>query len=259
MFNVEWRTGVGYGDFVTGLGYAHTACLKYQIPVNINFHWKHSRDHLYSNLDTETIVDRCDYVYSIIKQHPLVSVSHSFDSNPKYRFINQLDEFNPLHGLWYSSLKSKQTNKVVLWTTRHNVEFPGKSKDPAFLHWDRIQEKVESYGYEIIEVTYRTPISELVHHINECAFGIGYDGLAHQLFKFMWKPCIVFCERMTLNNLLIPQAALENDPVKFLKNDLNKYLEISKQKIQSLKLQHQKYIDNKMNPYEHRLYNTPIY
>ena len=44
MLDIEWKTGVGYGDFVTGLGYAHTTCLKYQTPVNINFHWNHSKD-----------------------------------------------------------------------------------------------------------------------------------------------------------------------------------------------------------------------
>lgn len=258
MLDVQWRAGVGYGDFVTGLGYAHTISLKCQVPVNINFHWNHSKDFQFSPSDPETIVSRCDYVYGVMKKSPLVTYSHTFNSKPPYRFINQFDEFNPLHGLWYTELKCNESKNVVLWTSRKNINFPGKDKDPAFRHWNKIEDKLRSLGFSVIEVTYRTPVQEKIDLIRDCAFGIGYDGLAHQLFKFMWKPVIVICGRIGLNKLLIPQAALEHSPEKFLENDLEVYLGISRSNIERLKQEHKKYYNSFMNPYEHKLYNTAI-
>lgn len=258
MLDVEWATGVGYGDFVTGLGYAHTSRLKYQVPVNIKFHWFHSKDYLFDATDPETIVDRCNYVESILKPLPGVTVTHEFDSKFPHRFINQLDEFNPLHGLWYSKLKNEETRDVVLWTSRHNKTFPGVSKDPAYKVWDKIIDRLELYNYNVKEVTYRTPVEEKIELIRTCAFGIGYDGLAHQLFKFMWKPVIVFCQRMWLNNILIPQGILEKNPERFLKRSLNQYLDEARAKVIKIKIDYKKYVNEKVNPYEHPLFNTPI-
>lgn len=258
MLNVEWATGIGYGDFVTGLGYAHTSSLKYQIPVNLNFHWFHSKDYLYDKKDPETIVERCNYVQSVLRPLSTVSVTHTYNSNFTYRFINQLDEFNPMHGLWYSTLKGEESRSVVLWTTKHNKEFPGVSKDPAYKMWDKIVERLELYNYNVKEVTYRTPIKEKIELIRTCAFGIGYDGLAHQLFKFMWKPLIVFCQRTWLNNILVPQAILEKDPQRFLNKSLNQYLDEARAKVQKIKIDHTNYINNKVNAHEHPLFNTPI-
>lgn len=259
MLNVEWSTGVGYGDFVTGLGYAHTANIKYQVPVKINFNWPHSENYLFSDKDPETIVERCKYVQSVMVPSSQVTVAHTFNSSFPYRFINQLDEFNPLHGLWYSTLKNQESRNVILWTTRHNVEFPGVKKDPAYQIWDKIIERIEQYNYNVIEVTYRTPVEEKIELIRTCAFGVGYDGLAHQLFKFMWKPVIVFCKRIWLNNILIPQAILESNPETFLKKSLNQYLDECSSKVKKIKFNHTNYMEEKVNPYEHPLFNTPIH
>lgn len=258
--NIEWITGVGYGDFVTGLGYAHSCRVKYDRPINIKFHWNHSKDYLFSPNDPETIYDRCLYVQSIMKHVNDLTIHHEFDSNPSFRFYNQLEEFNPLHGLWYSTLSPKQTDRnVVIWTTEHNITFPGKHKDPAYKHWEAIRIKLESEKYKIYEITYRTTVKDAIAMINECEFGIGYDGLAHQLFKFMWKPLIVFCDRFWLNNVLIPQAVLENDPNRFLLSDTKRYVEASKIKVEMVRKQHHEYLNDKQNPEQHKLFNTFIY
>jgi len=258
--NIEWITGIGYGDFVTGLGYAHNCRIKYDRPINMKFHWNHSEDYLFSPNDPETIYDRFNYIQSIMRPVDCLTLTHQFNSNPKFRFYNQLEEFNPLHGVWYSNLQPNITPKlVVMWTTEYNISFPGKVKDPAFKHWEIIRIKLENEGFKITEVTYRTPVIELVDLINRCEFGIGYDGLAHQLFKFIWKPLIVFCERFSLNNILVPQAVLENNPTKFLNSNTEDYVNISKRKIESIEKQHQEYIDDKQRPEDNRLFNTFIY
>ena len=259
MLEVDWRTGVGYGDFVTGLGYAHTASLRYLIPVKLTLYWDHSEDYLFSNKDTETIVDRCKYIQSIMRPNPLVEVHHVFNSRLPYRFKNQLDEFNPLHGLWYSTLLPKKSNTVVLWSSRHNETFPGYDKDPAYDYWPVIAQRIGDMGYNVVEVTYRTPISNVIRLINECEFGIGYDGLAHQLFKFMWKPLIVCCKRVGLNKLLIPQAHIVDDPTILLNGSIEDCAKRSISNLNQTKVKHQQYINDKQDHTKHRLFNTIIY
>ena len=256
--NVKWRTGVGYGDFVTGLGYAHSATIKYRVPVSIEFYWNHSRDFLFSHNDPESIVDRCDYIYSIMRYSPMVEVKHKFNTKADFRFYNQLDEFNPLHGLWYTDLPMLTKPKhIAIWTTENNVEFPGILKDPAYRHWNEIREKFNDYVIE--EITYRTPVKTAIEIIQRCEFGIGYDGLAHQLFKFMWKPLFVLCRRKSLNNILIPQAVLFDNPVTFLKADNEIIINEAKQKVIRVRKQHEQYLNDKAIASKHKLFNTFIY
>ena len=193
MFDIQWRAGFGYGDFVSGLGYAHNASIKYNTKVNITFHWEHGSSYRESPQDPETIIERMWYIYGTMEKSEEVKIFVKTSSKPKYRFINHLDEFNPIHGLWNTTLHNTYTNKVVLWRSKYNTFFPGTDKDPAHDHWDKIIDWLTYLGYSVSEVTYRTPISDVMKDISECSFGIGYDGMIHQLFKYMWKPLIVLC------------------------------------------------------------------
>lgn len=259
MLNVEWNTGIGYGDFVTGLGYAHTASVKYDTPVDLTFHWAHSKDFLFHPTDPETIIDRCDYIHSIFTPNPNVKINHKFNSEPRFRFYNQLDEMNPVHGLWHATLTPSKTKSVALWSSEHNVKFPGFNKDPAAHLWPLIKKKLRKAGYTINEITYRTPVRDAIQIINDCDFGIGYDGLAHQLFKFMWKPLIVFCQRTRLNKVLIPQATLEMEPIFFLDRGIELYIQDSLQKVSDTKIKHEQYIKEGGDATKSEFYNTFIY
>lgn len=258
-FLIEWRTGVGYGDFVTGLGYARNCTIRYQRPVTINFHWSHSKDFLFHKSDPETIINRCDYVNSVMLPVTNLHVVHTFSSFPKFRFINQLEEFNPLHGLSYASTNPTIEPLVVLWTTEHNVSFPGSYKDPVHPKWNLVKQHLLQSGFAVEEVTYRSPISTVVNLINRCCFGVGYDGLIHQMFKFMWKPLLVFCKRVELNTLLVPQAVIETTVENFINTPVNDYIEKSKERMNKINRQYNQYLCERINPNEHPLYNTPIY
>jgi hypothetical protein len=256
MFDIQWRSGFGYGDFVTGLGYAHNASVKYQTKVNLVLHWDHELDFKETAEDPETIIERMWYIYDTMVQSPNVNIDVRVNSKPSYRFINNLDEFNPVHGLWNTSLPLSYTNAVVLWRSKYNTYFPGIQKDPAHDKWDDVIDWLISLGYDVHEVTYRTPVSEVIDKISKCAFGLGYDGMVHQLFKYMWKPLIVICERHKLNNLLIPQASLEKDVGGLVKRGLDFYINQSYNNINKFKRQHQKYLNETINPFTHPLYNT---
>lgn len=257
MLDIEWRSGFGYGDFVTGLGYAHVASIKYQTPTNITFHWNHSKRYKESKQDPETIIDRMHYVYDTMQKLDNVEISFKCNSSLPYRFINNLDEHEPLHGLWYSNLEIQESNVVVLWRSKFNTYFPGTEKDPAHNEWDDIIEYLEDSNYTVKEVTYRTPIRDVIEYMRICKFGIGYDGMVHQLFKYMWKPLVVICKRPKLNNLLVPQAAVESDINKFYLNGIDSYVKQSQVRCIQYKDKLDRWLSNYRDAKTHPLYNKP--
>jgi len=259
MLKIEWRSGFGYGDFVTGLGYAHNASIKYNTEVDINFHWNHDLDHRESKEDPETIVERMLYVYSTMVQDNNVHVNYTMNSKPEFRFINNVDEMNPLHGLWYTNLDTCNNKSVVMWRSKFNTYFPGEVKDPIYDRWDQVVQWLTDQGYTVHEVTYRTPVKEVIDKIKDCEFGIGYDGMVHQLFKYLWKPLIVVCERHQLNKLLVPQATLIRDEQSLYQKGIEFFVSDSKRNIEYFRDQLNKWVHLKQDIKNHPLYNVKVY
>lgn len=258
-FNIEWRAAEGYGDFITGLGYAHASTIKYQRPVHINFHWPNPKGYLLSNIDREPIYDRFNHILSYMRPVENLTISHEFSSKPRFRFINELEEFNPIHGLWYTKDKEKiRKGLVVFWTSKHNLKFPGYHKDPLYDYWDQVRTNLEKEGYDVIEITYRTPIIEVMKLITTCEFGIGYEGMIHQLFKFTWRPIVVASQRVKLSRLLAPQAKIVSKPEDLLYNHITHHIAQSKKNIKNLLLEHNYWINDKQDPTMHSLYNKEI-
>lgn len=252
--NMKWKCGIGYGDFVSGLCAAHTYSVKSEMPVHIVFYWNHSKDFLYSPLDPEPITYRCDYIFRCMKKIDGVSIDHVFNADVPFRTYNNLDEKNPLHNKWYLGLSSNTKPKhVALWTTEHNTYYPGIIKDPIGKNWDLIRKKLD--GYKIEEITYRTPVNEVVDIINRCEFGIGYDGSVHQLFNFVWKPIFIFCRRLVLNEYLVPQSITFTGTSKFLKMDLGEMIDAAHKKVEAVQMKYDEYLNEKINPEDCFTYN----
>lgn len=255
---IEWRSREGLGDFITGLGYAHSATIKYDRPVHINFHWPNPKDHLMSKLDKESINYRFDHVLSLMKPVEQLTISHTYSSVPPWRFVNEFEEFNPVHGLWYPKDDiTSEKNLVVFWSSKHNLDFPGYHKDPLYDYWDDIVDNIRAEGYRVVEVTYRTPIKETMDLIQRCEFGIGYEGMVHQLFKFVWKPLVCASQRHSLAHLLCPQAHVIKDPKLLLYGSVKPLIQQSRNNIKKLLVDHQAYINDKQDPTKHKLYNVP--
>ena len=259
MFKIQWRSREGYGDFITGLCYAHSSVIKYQQPVHITFHWPNPYRHLLSPQDTEPIIDRFNYILSCLKPVNNLTIDHIYSSSPSYRFINELEEFNPLHGLWYLKYSPEVDPKlVVLWSSRHNLEFPCYHKDPLYDYWDQVAEKLIHHGYHVKEVTYRTPIRRVMKLITTCKFGIGYEGMIHQLFKFTWRPVIIASRRVELARLLAPQGHVITHYKQLLQESISNHVDRSKKNINLLLKKHQQYMNDVQDPTKHVLYNKEI-
>jgi len=170
MFHIQFRSAEGYGDFITGLSYAHSSVLKYDRPVKITFHWPNPKDHLLSEIDKESILYRFNHILEWMKPVDGLTIEHKFESVPPWRFINELEEFTPVHGLWYPSKKlPTDENLVVYWSSRHNLKFPGYHKDPLYDDWDKVVQSLESLGYDVVEITYRTPIKQAMDLMARCS------------------------------------------------------------------------------------------
>lgn len=253
---IEFKSNEGYGDFITGLCYAHGATVKFQRPVHLVLHWPNPKNHLLSEIDQETIFYRFEYIHNLLKPAQGLTIEHRFESVPAYRFVNNFYEFEPLHGLWYlNKPQETQYGLVALWSSRHNLEFPGYNKDPLYDEWDSITNNLEAEGYQVVELTYRTPVAEVMDVISKCEFGIGYEGMVHQIFKFVWKPLVVASKRVSLAQLLCPQGKVISHPRDIQYTHIQHHILESKRKIRRLKKKHSSWLTEYEDPSLKPMYN----
>jgi hypothetical protein len=90
-------------------------------------------------------------------------------------------------------LNVKQYDKlVVVWRTKFISSSYPKFKDSYdSSYWDLIIPILKMLGYNVVEVTHRTPISEVFYLISRCKFIVAYNGMYHYIAKNLVKPMIV--------------------------------------------------------------------
>ena len=214
--SVDWKGTPGVGDILFGMNAVHMltnlAREKRDIPqMTMNVHWDHSRDYLYHFEDPETIIERADYLHNFYHDKDAVKVVHHFNSFDKELWSIRHRGFQrgvskkvkEKDGPWavldgipnWKFRKDLDTtaipNKVCFWRPFSNAETPYgwkmafKEKD-----WDRIIRILEDRGFEMVELTYRTPVREVLYHIRTCRFCIFYDGMWQYIAKNCMKPVI---------------------------------------------------------------------
>lgn len=252
---IEWRGGIGYGDFVTGLGYASNCTIKYNVDVDFIIHWDHNETYKPNPNDPETILERCQYVYELFCNKRM-SLTQITNSKPNFRFINQFHEFDPVHGMYNLPLEHKNKKYIVMWTSLNNTVPVKKFKDPLSKNdWLMVKDIVKDFGYDVIDIDYRTPIADVIDLCQNSAGGIGYDGSIHQIFKLIQKPIILFCERTELNKLLLPWATQYKNFEKFFHQD--SLFEESKNNLIIWQEKHKQWLEKKIDYKTEYLYNIP--
>lgn len=202
----NWKTTPGVGDFMMGLNIAYRRHHRGGMPVTINFHWYHDRDHYHHCEDPETILERFDYIHNFYLNKGSIKIDHTFNSTyylpERWEFKKDgvpLD-FTPRYeksvNHWSFDQRSylpTDKNKVVIWRPMMNAEEPRLWKRRVTNEeWQLIIDNLVDLGYNVVELEYKTPVSEVVYHINTCAFTVSYDGMWHYVAKNFWKPMIVF-------------------------------------------------------------------
>lgn len=249
---IEWKGGIGYGDFVTGLGYAHNCAVKYDTDIELVIHWPHEKNYYHHPLDPESQLDRCIYIYDLFLKK--VKLRHIFNSTPWFRFLNNFHEFNPVHGMFDLSLTTKKENYVLVWDSQKNSSVVGRHKDPLNKkEWNLVKETIQDYNYDVVEVNYRMPIKEVISLMASCSGGIGYNGCIQQIFKLIHKPVITFSLRPAYNKLVLPWTTHYENVGEFILAD-NLFTESSKQLRKYQKI-HNEFILDKQDYTKEKLYN----
>ena len=205
---VDWKGTPGVGDILFGLNAVHmmTHLMRKHrdVPyVTMNVYWEHDEQYLHHFEDPETIIERADYLHNFYYDKDAVRMNHLFNTDDKelqrirHRgFQRRRSPTAVLEGLpswvfrkdiWCEPVE----NKVVFWRPLFNKDIPrGWKRIFTNDHWDKIIHLLEMKGFDLVELTYRTPVREALYHIRTCRFCILYDGMWQYIAKNLCKPVI---------------------------------------------------------------------
>lgn len=220
---IDFKCTPGVGDFMYILSVAYMRSFVLQKTVTLNLHWYHNKDYLFHFEDPETILERFEYVNNFyLKNNTDVVINHIFDANNSSLYVKRYYGFKKgwgeekpdsrFIGLKYNSWEFKpstlETNpsKIVIWTQLQNAQVPRNFKQPFEKYgWEEAKKRIEAHGYDITEISYRTPISEVMYHIATCRATVSYEGMWHYVPKNYHKPMIVLSAD-TITQLHTPNA-----------------------------------------------------
>lgn len=248
MMKITWRAGIGYGDFIAGLCYAHNCTVKYNTPVEISFYWPDEPNTKFNRNDPDTLYARFYEILSRLKPAN-VNIKHEFGigvpaAKARPRFVNAPDVDNPYHALWYPNKEYDVQEKLVaIWTPRYNMA-PIAERKFVPGNWNDLVEHLENSGYEVKEISYRTPIVEALDILERCEFGVGYHGMFHQLFNYLWKPSIILTPQPEFTRTFQLFANLQPDIDSFCKSDVELLVEHSRDLMSITETNFEKYLNS---------------
>lgn len=194
---LEWKCTPGIGDLMYGMNVAHFKSFALQKPVDLYFNWYHGKDYLYHFEDPETIVERFEFIdkfYS--KDRSEVRYHHNFNSGDTQLYAKRYKYFKHSRycneWLFRENKLKEVKNKIVFWRATFNAQVPREWKLPFENHqWKEVLHILEVKGYDVVEIDYRTPISEVFYHIATCEATLSYEGMWHYVAKNFNKPMII--------------------------------------------------------------------
>lgn len=239
MIRVDWLGKIGYGDICSPIAYAHNLSDKTGHSVNLAFHWSHRKGTKTYPNDPETIDERADYVFGLMRQSR-VSLSHVYESNHKFEPNNPHTNYEfhyDVHNYWWSNRVHRQTNDriVVCPSTENMLPFSSSKtwKDPLGDKWPVIIDQLDA---EV--VSYRTPIDELVNKLLNCRLFIGYHGSCSWVARHLRVPMVIFSSDSFGSRKMFPAVIEKN--IKVLANS-NQLVDDSRIRIKEFDLALSKY------------------
>jgi hypothetical protein len=174
--------------------------------VTLNFYWPNSSDWTFHFEDPQTLVEQQKYLHS--RMHGLdkvdVEVNNIFDADTSFlegalhSGIENKFGYRVLHNVntWLFREQFLNVpvidNLVVIWRTKWiDSKYPPFKDSYDASYWDLIIPILKMKGFNVVEVTHRTPISEVFFLISRCRFVVAYNGMYHYLSKNLIKPMIV--------------------------------------------------------------------
>lgn len=226
---VTWRGTPGVGDFMWALNSCHKYAADVGIrKINLEIHWEHGEDYYHHFEDPETIIERCNYIHNFYHQQERVEIHHIFNAHGRYRdwkfdddvvletngerriaaihkdksrFYFESGIYNDMPGStvpdndWIfrqDAFRDYDPNRIVFWRPTWNAEKPRTWKRLFDNEdWDKLITHFEGLGFNMHELSYRTPASEAMHLISTSRMVICYDGIWHYVAKNFARPLAV--------------------------------------------------------------------
>jgi len=194
----------GAGDFMFSMSTAFYVANLLDIKIHLIFHWDHDILYEYHFEDPESIFEKIEYVHSMCYKPHLVTYEHRFDHDLDFG----LQLFSNLHrrnwkeddlivpkGLnswkFNDDLMGIPTvdNKVTVWRPKFNAE-PAASWKRSYSDedWELAIESLKGQGWSVVDLCYRTPIRDVLYHMQTARFTMGYDGMWHYFARMLYKP-----------------------------------------------------------------------
>jgi len=227
---VTWRGTPGVGDFMWALNSCHKYAADHNIrKINLELHWEHGEDYLHHFEDPETIIERCNYIHNFYHQQERVEIHHIFNANGRYRDWKYADDVVNENGVnrvkavnahaqknrfWFQSgyynddrgspapnndwifrqdaFQEYDPKRIVFWRPTWNAEKPRTWKR-LFENddWEQLIIHFKAMGFDMHELSYRTPASEAMYLISTARMVICYDGIWHYVAKNFARPLAV--------------------------------------------------------------------
>ena len=247
---VEWRGTFGMGDCMMALNVCHLHAWNRDRKINLEMHWEHEEDYYHHFEEEETLVERMEYIHNFYLHKERVRITHKYNQKEgskyfytfkdrnlkaKNRYLfedNYFDDksgpiaqnswlFNPKLINQDMFIKSKIVSKkycgntIVIWRPLFNAEPPRTWKRLLTNDdWRVIIAILRRRGLNIVELTYRTPIREVLFHIATCKIVLCYDGMWHYISKNLNVPQAIVSDE-SISRYHTPEAFLmthEKDP-----------------------------------------------
>lgn len=228
---VTWRGTPGVGDFMWALNSCHKYAADNNVSkINLELHWEHGEHHNHHFEDPETIIERCNYIHNFYHQQERVEIHHIFNADGRYkhwkfnddvvletngdRRIAAINNHGFKARFWFQSgyycddygsdapdndwifredaFREYNPNRIVFWRPTWNAERPRTWKrifDDS--DWDHLITHFRTLGFDMHELSYRTPVSEAMHLISTSRMVICYDGIWHYVAKNFARPLAV--------------------------------------------------------------------
>ena len=222
---IRWKTTVGIGDSMYALNIAYMRALVNQKPTKLQIHFYHDDFYHHHYEDPESVYNRFEYVRKRYMWPDLVHVDPVFNSNDTKLYNNfyqgvKRRRYSELYRYW-SFDPTIQTEsipyKIVLWRPTFNTaqQLSGYKLPMLDHEWQRMIDRLKDFGYDVVELCYRTPISEAMYHIRTCECCISYEGMWHYVAKNFFKPHVVFSDS-NITRWHTPAAIWIQDKDKFM-------------------------------------------
>ena len=229
---IRWKTTVGIGDTMYGMNIAYMRAFVNQKPTTFELHFFHNKNFRYHYEDPETVYERFEYVRKKYMWPDLVKVVPVLDSNDTglykqfYQGVTRYRD-SELYRYWSfdpTHFRKPINRKIVLWRPTNNLVQQIQNDKHILLdhEWQRLIDRLIDFGWDIVEIDYRTPIREAFYHISTCECCLSYEGMWHYVSKNLFKPHIVLSQSK-ISRWHTPAAVIPLEKGFYIDRDLKKF------------------------------------